>query len=230
MTLLTRFVFFASLICFPLFSEESRLYPLFSPPKDWQVAKPETLAPKVKIGFFGKRTRSFRPSINLTEEPVKVDLAAYLKAVQKIYEADKDSRWRNLGSFQTKAGAATLTTIDLLVDEEEMRVFQLILLKNQTAYLLTAATPKEECSTNQKLFLESFRSLELLNDLSSIIQNPEKKSLLEDKTKELLSSFKKSSWDAFQAFFLKEFKQQETCWQVLFLDSIKQKIQKDRKT
>ena len=217
-------------LCFPLFSEESSslLYPLFSPPKNWEVAGPGSLAPKVKIGFFGKAKGSLPPSINLAVEPVQVDLPGYLKALQKLYELDKDSRWRNLGSFETKAGPAVLTSLDFTVDEEEMRVFQLVLMKNKTVYLLTAAAPKEQCPSYQKLFLESFRSLELLSDLSSVIQDQEKKARLEGKVKELLSSFKKSSWEAFQAFFLKEFKQQDTCWQVLFLDSIKQKAPSPR--
>ena len=91
---LPKFFFFLSLFCFPLFSEEGSLYPLFSPPKNWQVAKPGSLAPKVKIGFFGKTKHAFPPSINLTEEPTQVDMPTYLKAVQKLYERDKDIRWR----------------------------------------------------------------------------------------------------------------------------------------
>lgn len=212
--------------CFPLFSEESNLYPIFSPPKNWEVAKPDSLAPKVKIGFFGKAKGYFPPSINLAVEPTEADLNAYLKAVQKLYSADKDKRWRNLGSFSTKAGPAVLTSLDFSVDEDQVRVLQLILIKNKKAYLLTGASAKAECAKNQKVLLDSFSSLDLLSDISNSIKDPSKKELLHQRTKDLLLS-PETGWSEFQSFLLKEFKNQGICWQILFLDFLKDQIRKN---
>ncbi len=224
---LNKFFLFLLSFCFPLFSEESVLFPLFSPPKNWEVAKPDSLAPKVKIGFFGKAKTSLPPSINLAVEPTTVDLPTYLKAVKKLYESDKDKRWRNLGSFSTKSGPAVLTSIDFKVDEDEIRVLQLILLKQNKAYLLTAASLKADYPKFQSSFLSSFASLELLNNLSDKIEDPKKRILLEEHIKTLFSSFEKKSWATFQKFFLKEFKSEGTCWQLLFLDFLKGKNSKN---
>lgn len=227
--LLNRFLLIFILQCLPLLSEEDTLYTLFSPPTSWEVLHPKQLDPSVKIGFSGKAKRTFVPSINLVEEKVKVSTQEYLQTVKKLHESNRYTRWRNLGSFQTKAGTAFLTELDTQADGQEIRILQLILHQGQTIHLLTAACLKDEFPIYQRDFLNAFRSLQLVKDLSIIIEDSEKKSLLEKKTKALLASltnvsFEKTEWNSFEKWILQEFKEEGAYWQILLLTTLQKKI------
>lgn len=228
--LLSNFFFLLiSLLCFPLLGEESALYTLFSPPKNWQVLNPKTLDPSVKIAFSSKDKKAFVPSMNLVEEKVQVPIEEYLKIVKKLHESGRQTRWRNLGSFQTKAGSAFLTEIDTKADGSEIRILQLIFHQDQAVYLLTAACTKQDFPLYQKDFLESFRSLQRVKDLTLAIADSSKKSSLQEKIPSLLSflkdpSFQKKHWGPFEKWVLKEFQEEGSYWQILMLTSLQKEI------
>jgi hypothetical protein len=208
----------------------------FLPPKDWEIADPKTLSPKVKIAFIKNTGKGFCPSINLAVEQTQTLPAEYLKAVKNIHEQDRTSRWRTLGKVRTTAGLAQLTEIDSTTEWGPIRLLQLILVKEGSAYVLTAAALKEEFSDFYREFQSAFRSLTLSRDLpgnipqferrenlktrqqqligtaESVLKNfPTTKNLLED------SQFQKEHWLPFQEMVLSHFSDMGAFWQVLLL-------------
>jgi len=129
----------------------------FLPPKNWEIADPRSLSPRVKIAFIKNTGKGLCPSINLAVEQTQVSLSDYLKAVKAIHEQDRNNRWRALGKVRTAAGLAQLTEIDSSSEWGSVRLLQLILLKSGTAYVLTAAALKEEFSDFYKEFQSAFR-------------------------------------------------------------------------
>lgn len=153
-------------ISFLFFSSLQSTLCTFTPPDGWELVDPRVLPARTKKAFICKNRSSFSPSINLTlEEEVQGTLENYLKCVKTHYEKDPNTRWRDLGNFQTLAGIARLTSIDTKNKNGEARLFQLILLKDQVAYILTAAASKKEFPELQKLFERAFCSLNLTDDL-----------------------------------------------------------------
>ncbi|MBS0627834.1 MAG: hypothetical protein JSS09_06445 [Verrucomicrobia bacterium] len=142
----------------PLFGEEkSFLNPTFLPPKGWHKI-PSKSSSHVKMSFFTKAKKEFCPSINLAEETVSLSIEEYIKAVQKIYESDPENRFRRLGTLKTKAGIASLISLDMENSIGKIRVLQSILIKEKTAYILTGAVLQEDFGLYQKDLIDSFRS------------------------------------------------------------------------
>lgn len=148
---------------FPLILWGDHCY--FIPPKKWQCADPTALSAHVEAGFFTKGKKGFHPSINLAKEKIDISLKEYVQCVKKIHLSDPNTSWRDLGSFKTKAGKGKLTEISVKNQWGNIRMLQLIMINNNTAYILTGACLKEEFSSLRKEMLRSFRSLNVTNDL-----------------------------------------------------------------
>ncbi len=134
----------------------------FTPPSDWEMAQLTTPSPHVKMGFVGKGSAVFRPSINLaTEEEVDVSLKEYVKAVKELQLADPMTKWRDLGKFAMEGGTGRLIEMTSPSPWGEVKVFQAFLVADQTAYILTAAVLKEDLPKLQSQLLASLRSLTL---------------------------------------------------------------------
>jgi hypothetical protein len=157
------FTLFASLIC------------IFQPPTDWEIAHLKTPTPEIQIGFLGKGSASaeFRPSINLAVEEIDGTLKEYVKAVKAIHTAEPKTQWRDLGKFATRAGEGRLTEISKSSVWGEMKIFQAIVVKEGTAYILTSAVLKEDLAKFRPAILDAFRSLALVPDLWSPIGDKE---------------------------------------------------------
>jgi hypothetical protein len=171
---LIRGIFFLFFFLTPLLGEEkSFLNPAFLPPKGWHET-PSQPSSRIKISFFTKAKKEFCPSINLAEEQVSLSIEEYVKAVQKIYESDPENRFRRLGTLKTKAGLASLISLDMENSIGKIRVLQSILIKEKTAYILTGAVLQEDFGLYQKDLIDSFRSFSLeerSNQKHSEIQN-----------------------------------------------------------
>lgn len=206
-------------------SLQAHEYAFFSPPKEWLIAK-QTSSPSVKVCFLQKEKRGFSPSINLATEPTTVSLNEYAAAVRQIHEEDGKSRWRKLGTVQTKAGEALLTQIDCTSDQNEsMRLLQLLLIHNGKAYILTAGALKEQAAELYPQFLSSFRSFTITSDLLSPLPDEasRQKLLLQiEKLKDSLSlpSFEKKILPAFQKKFSQEHADLGGYWQLLVLQEM----------
>jgi hypothetical protein len=213
----------------------------FIPPKNWEIADPRSLSPKVKIAFLKKGGNGFCPSINLAIEETDASLNEYLKAVKAIHEQDRRNHWRALGKVRTSAGLGQLTEIDSTTEWGPVRILQLIIVKEGQAYVLTAAALKEEIPTYYKEFQSAFRSFTLSNDLFSNIPQTDRRQMLKQQQTHLLTAcedyfrsqkknpmedprFKEEHWAAFQKSVLDNFGDMGVFWQLLVLRDAHEKL------
>jgi hypothetical protein len=215
----------------------------FTPPQGWEIADPKKLSSRVKIAFLTNTGKGFCPSLNLAIEKTSSSLTDYLKAVRSIHEQDRSNQWRALGKVRTEAGLAQLTEIDTNTEWGPARMLQLILLKDNHAYILTAAALREEFSNYYKEFQSAFRSMTLSSDLLSNIPQLERRELLKQKQQQLLTSaktllttsnppkglfedprFQKKHWLPFQKSILNNFGDMGAFWQILFLRNAQEKL------
>lgn len=171
----------------------------FIPPSGWEIAQLKTPSPHVKIGFLGKGSGEFRPSINLAiEENIDVSLKEYVKAVKELQAEDITSQWRDLGVFPLKCGKAKLIEITNKSAWGEIKVLQLLFVADDTAYILTAAVHKDDFLKFQKELIQSFSSLTLAEDLFSEIPDLAKRSAFTSFFSKLGSNEKDLEWENLQ--------------------------------
>ena len=116
----------------------------FLPPAGWEIAQPKNLSHHVQVGFLGKGSTDFRPSINIAFEDVDVPLKEYVKAVKKIQTAQPKTQWTDLGKFPMKAGTGRLTEITTSTPWGEIKMLQALFVKHGKAYILTGAVLKQD--------------------------------------------------------------------------------------
>lgn len=133
---------------------------LFTPPEGWRIADPKALPPSVKVMVVGKGQHPFPPSMNLSTENFSGTLKQYLKRIKTINDA-QGAEWKDLGSIRTEAGDASLSQVDSKTQWGDVRMMHVILLKDNTIYILTAASLKEEFPKFYKDFFSSLRSLRI---------------------------------------------------------------------
>lgn len=130
---------------------------LFTPPPNWQVADSSILPETVLVMVVGKSTSAFPPSINLGAEHFSGTVKQYLKRVKELNQA-QGFEWKDLGSIKTEAGDVSLSQVDRKNEWGEIRMMHLITKKNDTIYILTAASLKEEFPRYYNDFFSVFRS------------------------------------------------------------------------
>lgn len=133
-------------------------YVVFTPPAGWGAADSKTLPPSVKAMVIGKGKGTFPPSINLGSEPYQGTVKQYLKIIKAINDS-QGSQWKELGTILTAAGEASLSQVDSKSEWGEIRMMHVILKKDDTIYILTAAAKKEEFPLYYKTFFDSMKSL-----------------------------------------------------------------------
>src|SRR5579885_3438375 len=221
------FVFFAQ----TLFADASCF---FCPPDQWMPANASLLSPRVKVGFIGPPSAlGFCPSVNLAEENVQCSLQDYLNAVKKIHTSTRHKEWSYLGTFQTAAGAAALTQIDLPSQHGPMRLLQLILIKDKVAYILTGACLKKEILQYLPIFRETFHSLQVTHDLYSMVKDEkkhEKMRLHEEELEIAVRAAKAISmdmheWQRYQNFMIEQFAELGPYWQALAIAQTFKRLQ-----
>lgn len=225
----------------------------FNPPEGWHLANPEALPPSVKIMVVGTGDSSFPPSINLGTEKINGSIKDYLKTIKSINDA-QGSDWKDLGTIRTQGGTASLSQVDAKTEWGEVRMMHVIIKRESTAYILTAAALKEEFSRYYKEFFKSMRSLRFNKDVYSSIKDAEtKKDLIakSDQLKktwsELMQEIKKDSsptvtpekqattlfnskqfqsehWIPFKKALSKEFSSLGPAWQKEYLNLIQSEL------
>ncbi len=130
----------------------------FNAPIGWRFAEAKDLPKSVKVMVIGKGINEFPPSINLGVEEYKGTLAQYLKKIKEI-NASKGFVWKDLGNVKTEAGVASLSQVDTKTNWGEVRMMHVILQKDQTIYIMTAAALACEFATYYKDFFAAFQSL-----------------------------------------------------------------------
>lgn len=225
---------------------------MFNPPEGWRLADPKVLPPSVKIMVVGKGHGDFPPSINLGIENYSGTLKEYLKIIKSINE-DEGSEWKDLGTIRTQAGTASLSQVDAKTEWGEIRMMHVILLKDGTVYILTAAATKDEFGRFYKDFFKSMRSLRFNKDVFEMIANTDKKQKferecyklkagwkivcneenIESKLKESDAAlkdvffgvkFQEQYWNPFKNMIISEFKDMGQAWQKQVLNQVQNEL------
>ncbi|MBS3903360.1 MAG: hypothetical protein KGZ30_03260 [Anaplasmataceae bacterium] len=177
----------------------------------------------VKIGFLDPANSRPRATLNLAEEEIDCTLDEYIEAVKRIHTSNRHNDWIYLGMFPTKGGAAALTQMDSSTPAGPIRMLQLILVRDKTAYILTMSASKKQFSQFLTAFKKTFSSLCLIEDLYAEISDTEKRShLIELKNSALTGD--ENAWEHFQNTVLHQYTQPGTYWQLLVLtEAIKER-------
>lgn len=171
----------------------------FIPPAGWEIAQLKNPSAHVKIGFIGQGSGEFRPSINLATEDVDVSLAKYVQAVKELHLSNPTAKWRDLGKLQMGSGPGRLTELSNTTPWGEIKILQAFFVKDEKAYILTAAVLREDFPKFQKELLKSFQSLALVEELWTPITDLEKRSEFESFFTHLGSTDKKEAeWETLQ--------------------------------
>jgi hypothetical protein len=216
------FLFPLTLLC------SETLIPIFHPPSGWECAFPENRSPCIQIGFLGKGSGSFRPSLNLAIEEIDKTLAQYVKAVKEIHLAEKGVVWRDLGKFMTLSGEGRLTEIEKTSPFGSIKIQQMIFVSGERAYILTGAAMKSDFLTIQETFLKTFQSLQLTSNLFSPLPLEKKKKFerffSEVAGPQMGKSEKEDKWSDLQKLVSEEASHMGTYWQFLVLRAGREKI------
>lgn len=217
--LFSFFCFFAAALC----AIDSIV--CFTPPVGWQMADPSQLPPCVKWMVVGKGPSFFPPSLNLSTEPYKGSLKAFLKRVRQADEA-KGYIWKDLGTLRTDAGVGSLIQIDMESEWGKKRSMQLILVKNGQLYILNATSLKEEFALFYKDFFAAMRSLHILKDPIEMLPLPHDRNTLRKAIEKLKStcqidsSVQKAEWGLFQDWVKNTFPLMSQEWRELLFQAV----------
>jgi len=164
------------MLCGSIFAEELQNCPqeytemvTFVPPEGWKSVDAKLLSPNVKALVIGQ-AGTYPPSINLATENYSGTFKEYLKIVRSIGER-KGTNWRDLGAFKTNAGEGRLTQLDTKSEWGDTRMINLILLKDGTVYILTAAALKSDFAAYYQVFFDTLRSLQINRESTTIDRN-----------------------------------------------------------
>ncbi len=214
----------------------------FTPPKGWLVSDPKLCKREVKIGFIQSKKKVFSPAISLTIEKVgNISLETYLRAVCNNYARRPQHRYRDIGSLKTKSGAARLLLIDKQSQWGALKIMQAILIYQGYALIQTATALKEDFPLVRSQILASFRSFAAFQALTDSLVEPNQQALLATKIATLQREwkvcqkkyrkkgsslflnplFQHNVWQPFVNDLTATFKDQNPCWQVLAIQSIR---------
>lgn len=213
------------------------VFPFFFPPSDWQCAQPKHRSPHVQIGFVGKGSTDFCPSINLATEEVDISLKEYVKAVKGTHLSKSHTTWRDLGKFSMKAGEGRLTEIGEISPWGDVTMLQALFVKDTTAYILTAAVLKKDFPRFKEEILQSLQSFDLVADLFSPLSDKKKRLKLQHlfstlghfSSEENIASRQREQWEQLQKTILEECSEMGGYWHFLALKEGYAKIHSPRK-
>ncbi|MBM3207976.1 MAG: hypothetical protein FJZ57_05150 [Chlamydiae bacterium] len=217
--------------------ESVALCPNFTPPENWELVDPKLLSPSVIVGYVDKSKIGFLPSMNLAVEKVNVSLSKYVQEVKKLYQQNKINRWRDLGIITTKAGKARLTEVDTKNKWGDVRILQLIFLKNQTAYILTTSAKKEDFHNFYLSIQKSLLSFDLGDDVYSFVEDEKLPTLKQEVTHlkhDLLSLEEKdpdfpNPWITFDNFIKNNHANLGSFWYTQIINLLKNETSEERK-
>lgn len=131
----------------------------FDAPKGWQCIEDRSQLPaKVALVYLGRSKGPFTPSINLATEPTTLPLSDYLKMAKTYHESQGSTTCHSLGTVQTQAGPAELLQIDRATQWGQIRFLQAALIKDGTAYVITATCLKDEFTQLYSQFLHAMET------------------------------------------------------------------------
>lgn len=213
---------------------------LFTPPKGWRFGDQKSLGQHVQIMVIGKGKNTYPPSINLATEKFTGTLKDYLKIVKKINDSEKII-WKDLGPIRTQAGNVNLSQIEMQTEWGQVKMMHAIIVRDQTAYIMTAAALKDEFPDYYKDFFSSIQSLRINKDLYETVKDSKERVKLKKINEDLenqfdlllkenypstpreifeSSRFQNGNWKPFQAKIKNEYSYMEEDWQNLIFSTI----------
>lgn len=147
---------------FQLVAEDSTQTFYFTPPKGWErIDDPSQLPQKVKLIYIGNGKGQFSPSINLACEETTVPIEEYVTLAKSYHESSGDTRCSCLGTLDTRVGTAYLLQIDRPTQWGNVRFIQGVVIKAETAYVITATCLHEEFGSLAPQFFKAIQSFTL---------------------------------------------------------------------
>ncbi|NGX64095.1 MAG: hypothetical protein KR126chlam6_01520 [Candidatus Anoxychlamydiales bacterium] len=164
-----------------LFLQANEKIPFFIPPDKWTVSNPKTYSKHIKVAFTKKEKSPMRASLNLAMQKTDLSLDAYILQAKKLHEKDTNTKYTIIGTIDIKDGKANLSEIDKKIHSQNYKMLQMIFVKDKTAYVMTAASKKNNFLENSQNFIKAFKSFELIDDPFSLITDSEKAKNLKQK-------------------------------------------------
>ncbi|NGX35928.1 MAG: hypothetical protein K1000chlam1_00764 [Candidatus Anoxychlamydiales bacterium] len=168
-------------------------HPFFIAPKNWQVTNPKTYTKYIQIAFTKNETAICRPSLNLSIQETDLTLDEYTKEAQKIHQKDPNTTYTILGNIDLSQGKAKLSQIDQKIYSTNYQLLQMIFIKDNVAYIMTASSKKDDMLKNHQTFLDTFSSFKITHDLFSLVSDKSKQEMLKQKYNSFLTSSKNLS-------------------------------------
>ncbi len=129
------------------------------PPSGWECIQDATQLPKtVRLVYIGAEKGTFTPSINIAAEETTMHIEEYVILAKSYHESEGDTRCSRMGTLETNEGTAHLLQIERPSQWGIIRFIQAILIKNGTAYLITATCLQNEFNSFSSKFFNSIRS------------------------------------------------------------------------
>jgi hypothetical protein len=219
-------VFFLILIIFfqNLFADKIAY---FYCPSNWQIVNPKMYNDLIKISFVKKQKSFFRPSINLALEKTDLTLDEYTQAAKQNYMLDEKTTFTLLDEVTLKQGKANICKIDKNSSSIDFDLLQMIFIKDNIAYVMTAASKKNEMVEFYKTYMQSFLSFELIDDIYSLIEDKKKKEELViyvnnfiSQSKLLKEKQKQKKLQSFENYLDKKFENLGKYFTVLLLQTV----------
>jgi hypothetical protein len=214
---------------------------IFTPPKDWQLVDKSKLPKSIMAMVVGKGKTNFPPSINLGLHQESGTLKEFLKYVKEVNDSD-GIEWKDLGTIRTQAGDASLSQLDTSTEWGTIREMQVIFVKDDVAYILTAAALKDEFSTFYREFFNSMKSLKVNKTLFEMIPDQRRRVVLRELVQDVVTSwndlaekqgqehsfvndsFQTEVWKPFNARLARDFHDMTPEWKNHLLDYVKKEL------
>lgn len=134
------------------------------PPQNWQyITDPSQLPTKVLCIFIGHSDGQFAPSLNIAREPTKLTLAEYTALAKRYHETQESSIVQNMGCIETCTGTAELLQIDQQTSFGPVRFLQGAIVREGTAYVITATCLQKDYAHFYPEFLTAIRTFNINN-------------------------------------------------------------------
>lgn len=154
----------------------------FELPPGWHLAEPNGMPEECLLCARKKGPGRVAPNANLTSEPYDGTTTDYSQCVKERHacyyaRTVNDIKCREVGRVPTPAGTATLLHLDVSSILGDVSILQALLVKDGTAYTLTAGVSKEAFGQASSDFLQIIRSLNVNPDAWKMVNDEERRAL-----------------------------------------------------
>lgn len=147
---------------------------LFHLGNEWRVVDHTKMAKSVKQSYLCKQRGDAPFTTVVTTEKLIVSEEAYLSAVEKRHREKPGASVINLGKINTLSGKATLLQIDLSNQSVPLKLLQLILCHENSAYIITGSCSQKGYLDAFPVFREIFQSVQIVSEIDSVLTEEEK--------------------------------------------------------